>query len=277
MNIFFCTLLFVNFPVNDLFFLYKYIIYYVLMLDELLIFLGIGIISLGISGFLLSDRAGVVKPIAMRLFFIGVIFHELAHYVSSLAVGEVPNGMSVKWYAENKTQRFPNGSVSPSEPPSFLQSIVIAFAPLYISTWLIFLLVFGVIFTPMNNVVLKVISVFLVLSLLLTAAPSAQDIRMIGYAFQKDPQNSWYQILLILVSILILWAILLLTRFTFILDVFYYFAIAGIYLLLKFSVRGIGNLIERIFSHNYTKPSKTHPRAYTRKRYRPKKTRADCE
>jgi len=248
------------------------------MLDELLIFFGIGLISLGMSGFLLSDRVGVVKPIAMRLFFIGVIFHELAHYIASLAVGEVPKEIHVKWYSERyEGDCSPHGWVRPSEPPSFLQAVVIAFAPLYMSTWLIFLLVFGVLFTPLYDPIVKTTSVFVVVSLLLTAAPSAGDVRIIGYAFQKDPQHSWHQILLIIVSVLILWGILALTHITFFLDVLYYFAIEGIYLGLKFSIRGMRWLVARVTPHEYKKPTKTHSRAYTRKIYKPKKSRANCE
>ncbi|MFX1501152.1 MAG: hypothetical protein ACFFDH_09345 [Promethearchaeota archaeon] len=241
------------------------------MIEEPFVFLGILIISLVMSSFLLSDRAGMVKPIAWRLFYIGVIFHELSHAGMSLVVGRVPNEFKVKWRHEKKGYRDPHGSVKLEKPPSFLQAIVIALGPLYISTWLIFGLVFGIIFNPVFNPVVKTISIFLVLSLLLTAAPSGGDIRYISQAFNTAPAYSCYQILLISLSMVGLWVFLMITHITFFLDVFYYLAIAGIYLTLKFSFIGIRKLVLWVQSANFKKPKKVRFSRFSRKHYKPKK------
>ncbi|MFX0023933.1 MAG: hypothetical protein ACFE9S_16520 [Candidatus Hermodarchaeota archaeon] len=58
------------------------------MLQEPVIFAAIRVISLIMTNFLLSFRAGMLRPIALRLFFIGVIFHESAHYTMCLTVGK---------------------------------------------------------------------------------------------------------------------------------------------------------------------------------------------
>jgi hypothetical protein len=242
------------------------------MIEEPLIFLGIFIISFGLTNFLLSDRAGVVKPIAMRLFFIGVIFHELAHYCMCLAVGRIPRSITIKWGSENvEDKQNPRGSVVPADKFSFLQSVVVAFAPLYFGTWLIFWLWFGVISTPFYDPLIKTISSFALISILLTAAPSSGDLQFIHHTFRLDPKNSWYQIFLISISILILWLILMVTQIVFFLDVFYYLSIAGIYLILKFSLLGIRKFSDRINAYNYKKPHKIHFRRLTRRRYRPAK------
>jgi hypothetical protein len=242
------------------------------MIKEPFIFLGICIISLGLSSFLLSDRAGVFKTIALRLFFIGIIFHEIAHYLMSLAVGKIPEKISIKWRNEKyKFIRDPHGSVKPADPPSFLQAIVIALGPLYISTWLIFFLLFGVISIPLYNPVIKTIAVFLVFSLLLTASPSSGDIGAIATAFKEDPQHSWYSIFLIILSFLTLWFFLLSTQIIFFLDVFYYLAITGIYLIYKFSFIGIRKIIIRINSRIYNKPNKVRFKRFSRTHYKPKK------
>lgn len=242
------------------------------MLQEPLIFLGIYMISLILKNFLLSDRAGVFKPIAKRVFFIGVFFHEFAHYGMCLAVGRIPKSISFKWRDGKYNQdQNPRGSVEPKDAPSFMQSIVISFAPLYFSTWLIFWLWFGVIFTPLYDPIIKTIAVFVLLSLLLTAAPSHGDIGMISFSFRKDPKHSWYQIFLISFSILVLWLFLVITQITFFLDVFYYLAIAGIYLVLRFSFIGLRKLVIRIDSYNYKKPQKVRFRRFTRRRYKPTK------
>ncbi|MFW9969449.1 MAG: hypothetical protein ACFFDF_04555 [Candidatus Odinarchaeota archaeon] len=242
------------------------------MLQEPFVFLGIYIISLILTNFLLSDRAGMLKPIALRLFFIGVIFHELAHYTMSLAVGRVPKSLNIMWRDKNHRYALnPQGRVEPDDNFSFLQAVVVAFAPLYFSTWLIFWFLFGVIFTPLYDPAIKTLSVFVVLSLLLTAAPSSGDILFIGTSFKQDPKNSWYQILLIGLSILVLWGILVITQVTFFLDVFYYLAIAGIYLFLRFFLIGIRKIVSRIYSYNFKRPQKVTSRPLTRKRYRPVK------
>jgi hypothetical protein len=242
------------------------------MLDHLLIFLGVYIISIGMSAFLMSDRAGLLKPIALRLCFIGVIFHELAHYVMSLTVGRKPADISVKWRDDNyKHIRNPHGSVSPSKPESFLQAFIISLAPLYLSTWFIFFLWFDIIFTPFYDPLIKTVAVFILLSVLLTASPSGQDIRTIGKAFIFDPKNSWYQILLIICSILILLFFIIITHIVFPLDIFYYLAIAGIYLTLKFTLIAIRKLVCIINLYNYKKPHKIKFKRFTRKRYKPTK------
>ncbi|MFX0021516.1 MAG: hypothetical protein ACFE9S_04270 [Candidatus Hermodarchaeota archaeon] len=241
------------------------------MIEEPLVFLGIYVISLALSNFLLSDRAGILKPIALRLFFIGVIFHELAHYLMSLVVGRIPDSFNIKWRNEDNQKRSPHGSIYLEKPPSFLQAVIIAFAPLYVSTWLIFMLWFGVIFSPYFSPVLKTIAVFICISLFLTASPSKGDLQYVTHSFRKDPTNSWYQILLLCISTIILWVFFIFTRISLNLDFFYYLAIAAIYLMLKFSFIGIRKIMVKIQSGNFKKPEQIKFNRFSRQHYKPKK------
>ncbi|MFX0134603.1 MAG: hypothetical protein ACFFDN_13265 [Candidatus Hodarchaeota archaeon] len=242
------------------------------MIQEPLIFLGILIVSLIISNFFLNDRAGPFKPIAMRLFFIGVIFHELSHALVSIVVGRIPDHFKIKWRDEKSgSERSPHGSINFDKPPSFLQAAIIAIGPLIISTWLIFLLFFQVVLNSIFNPIIKTIAVFLCLSLLITASPSTGDLRYISYSFRNAPAYSCYQIFLIGFSILIFWLFLIITHITFFLDFFYYIVIAGIYLSLKYSLIGIRKLIIKIQSRDFTKPSKVRFKRFSRKHYKPKK------
>ena len=245
------------------------------MIQEPFIFLGIFVISLISSSLLLRDDAGPFKSVALRLFFIGVIFHELAHYVMSLVVGHVPDGIEIKWRHEKTRKRYPHGFVKPGKPLSFLQSFLIGFAPLYLSTWLIFYLWFGVVFNPQFMPLIRVIAGFISISLLLTASPSSADFRFISHSFKNDPTHSWYQIFLVIISTIILWFILSAFQINFFLDFFYYVAIAGLYFLLKFSFIGLGKIYNILQSRNYKKPSKLRFKRFTRKHYKPRKPKAD--
>lgn len=249
------------------------------MIQEPLVFLLILVISLIMSHFLLGDD----KPKGFRLvmywfFFLGVIFHELSHYLMCLMTGMKPEQIKVKWRNERFRFRDPHGSVKPSRTPTFLQAFVSGIAPLVFSTWAIFGLLFAVVsnsdffFQDSDTTVfIKSISVVLIVSFLMTAAPSTGDWQYITASFRENTSHSWYQVLLVSVSISILWFILNFTQITFFLDVFYYLSIAGIYLALKFSLIGSKKLIINIGARNYSKPSKVRMRPFTHKHYKPKK------
>jgi hypothetical protein len=237
-----------------------------------MIFLGVLVISLILSSFVYSDRSGVLRPILLRVCIIGVFIHELAHYIMSLVVGKMPDSFNIKWQRKSDlNEGGPHGSITLEKPPSFLQAVIIAFAPLYISTWLIFLLWFGVIFSPLFYPIVKIIAVFILISLILTASPSKADLRYISYSFRTDPSNSWYQVFLISISVLMLWIFLFFTQISLILDFFYYIVIAAIYLILKFSFIGIRKLSMKLHSRNFQKPEKIKFKRFSRQHYKPKK------
>ena len=232
------------------------------MIEEPLIFLGILICSLVISNIALKESySGPFYHIAIRLAFVGVVVHECCHYVMSLAVGIIPRDIEISWRDKESHQRNPYGSVQ-SRPRSFLQAFVICLAPLYISTWLIFLSI-NVMLGSQFDVFLRILAGFFAVSLLFGAAPSNRDFNNIPKAFGDDPLHSLYQIVLIGFSALILWGILVSTKVVFFLDVFYYLSIAGIYLILKFSFIAIDKIFDKIASKDYTKPRKTKFRKKT--------------
>jgi hypothetical protein len=240
------------------------------MLQEPFVFLGILVLSSLLTSLVFSDRAGVIRRIANYLFFIGVIFHEIAHATMILAGGRIPKGINV-WWRDSRNQANPHGSVEPDHNYSFLHTVLIAFAPLYFSTWLIFYLWFGVVNTPFYDPVIKTLAVVIIISLLLTAAPSGPDLRFIPLMFSRDPKHSWYQILLIFLSIFILWIFLVITQVSFFLDVFYYIAVAVIYFILRFSFIVFRKIGIKINSYYYKKPEKVSARKFTRRRYKPAK------
>lgn len=246
------------------------------MLEELFLFLIILITSLVISSLLFKNenRLGMFRPIVLRLAYVGVVIHELSHYIACLIVGIKPRHLKIKWRDEYFGKRFPHGSVEPGKPTSFLQSFVTAFAPLFISTWLI-MLTFYIFPNSDFNPIIRIIAGFFCISLFTGAAPSTTDFNYMLYAFRRDKAHSFYQIFLVLLSGVILWTILLFTQIIFFLDVFYYLAIAGIYLSLKFSFLGIHRVITKLLARDFKKPAKIKFKRFTRPLYKPKKTQTE--
>ncbi|MFW9989891.1 MAG: hypothetical protein ACFFC3_14665 [Candidatus Odinarchaeota archaeon] len=241
------------------------------MIEEPFVFLVVLLVSLIATHFLLSIRAGGFRHIFLRLFFIGVYFHEASHYIMCVLVGAKPEEIKVKWREEHYGFRYPHGYVTVSENLTFLQAFLIATAPLYLSTWLLFFLWYGALLNSTIHIVGRVLAGVIIISLLLNAAPSTTDFHNISTAFRKNPLYSWYQILLVLMSTGIVWLLLHFTPIIFFLDMFYYLAIAAIYFLLKFSLIRLRKVIIYFSNRNYSNPSKVRIRPLTHKHYKPKK------
>jgi hypothetical protein len=242
------------------------------MLEELIVFGIVLIVSLSarcLASNSAKQKLGIVHSIFLRLNFIGVVVHEISHYIMNLLVGIKPESIGIRWRNKQTHERNPHGWVK-SKPRSFLQASLICLAPLYISTWLCFWLLqvsFDSNFTP----VLRIIAAIFSVSVILGAAPSGTDFNNIPRAFRDDPFNSLYQIFLILISGTILWLILNITQVVFILDFFYYMAIAGLYFALKYCILGGKTITRIILSRNFGKPSKVRIKKDLRRQYKPKK------
>jgi len=187
----------------------------------------------------------------------------------NLVVGIKPTRIEIKWRDPQSRARSPHGAVY-SKPRSFLQAFLICLAPLYICTWLIFLSL-NIMINSNFNPIFRIIAGFFCVSLFLGAAPSAPDFNNIPRAFRDDPSHSLYQILLICASGMFLWMILIFTRISFMLDVFYYLSIISIYLMLKFSLLGISRLTQRLHINNFKRTPKLKFKKFTRRYYKPKK------
>ena len=248
------------------------------MLEELFLFLIILITSLVISSLLFKNknRLGMFRPIVLRLAYVGVVIHELSHYFACLIVGIKPRHLKIKWRDEYFGFRSPHGSVEPGRKVSFLQGFIVAFAPLYISTWLI-MLTFTIFPSSSFNPIVRVIAFLFCISLFTGAAPSTADFNYMLYAFKLDTTHTFYQIFLVCLSGIILGGVLLYTQVIFLLDVLYYLAIAGLYLFLKFSLIGIHRLMSIVRSRDFRKPTKIKFKSFTRPLYKPKKIKLEWE
>ncbi len=239
------------------------------MLEEPIIFVIIFIVSLTLKYLYNKGQFGYLNPLFLRLFYVGVIIHELAHYLMCKIVGVETRGIRIAWRSQGTGERNPHGAVG-THPPSFVQAIFIGLAPLYVGTWLIFL----TLATALNsdfNIYIRVISGLICFSILAAAAPSSQDFNNIPAAFSDSPANSWYQVLLLFLSGVTMWIILINIQVVFLLDVFFYLTFIAIYFMFKFSFIGIKKIILSLKSRNFKNPRESKIRPFLRRRYKPKK------
>ncbi len=239
------------------------------MLEEPIIFVIIFIVSFILKYLYNKGQFGYLNPLFLRLFYVGVIIHELAHYVMCKIVGVETRGILIAWRSQKTGERSPHGAVG-THPPSFVQAIFIGLAPLYIGTWLIFLTL-TIALRPDFNIYIRVISGLICFSILAAAAPSSQDFNTIPAAFSSSPANSWYQVLLLFLSGVTMWIILINIQVVFLLDLFFYLTFIVIYFMFKFSFIGIKKIILSLKSRNFKNPRESKISPFLRRRYKPKK------
>jgi hypothetical protein len=239
------------------------------MWEEIVVFLGIlggSWIASSLVRMILNKSNFIVSKIVYILTFIGVAVHEFSHYIANLIVGLKPGKIKIKWKSEHSGAIAPHGSVA-WKLRSFIQAIIICLAPLYISTWLIFLTFLSML-NPDFHILFRIISGILCISLFIGASPSAVDFGLIFKTFSFDVFYSLYQIFLITLSGIALWLVLIFTDIIFVLDIFYYLSIAGFYWMFKLSFMGIDKLVRLSGIH---KRSELNARSLTRRRYKPQK------
>jgi len=215
------------------------------MFEDIIWFFVILISSKILSTLLFSGDRGPFKRIIMGLAYVGVLVHELSHYIVNIVVGIMPRGIEVHYRSRKTGMPNPHGSVTSSPKRNFLQAFLICLAPLFISTWLIFWSL-SIIFAVQYNPLIRISAGFLCFSLFIGAAPSNTDFKNILRAFQKDPSHSIYQISIVSLSILLNWLIVSYYQITLMFDVYYYVVIMITYYLLKYGVIGLNKMVENL-------------------------------
>ncbi|MFW9939431.1 MAG: hypothetical protein ACFFFT_00225 [Candidatus Thorarchaeota archaeon] len=218
-----------------------------------------------------SDLGPVGNTIKHIFFFIGVIAHELSHRVMCAITGVPTSGMSVT-YRDDKTRRVaPQGYVTPRQEyqMSFLQALLVCFAPVLIGAWIIYFLL-QVALSSSFDPLFRIIAAFCALSVLLASSPSGSggDLSFIKFGYQNGPQHSQYQIFLVVISFLITWFIVGVYNIIFPVEFFYYFLLIFFYVLLKYGLISIRLLFNKVQNRNDRIPTKVK-RRLIRRRFRP--------
>ncbi|MHA1726899.1 MAG: hypothetical protein ACTSXH_19010 [Promethearchaeota archaeon] len=167
----------------------------ILLLDNVLMFIGIFILSLFVQEIIGYFRSSLLRAFIYCMSFLGVSIHEFSHYIISLLVGVIPKNISIA---------YDHGYVSfkRDQRITFFQMFLISFAPLYITSYLIYLslkILFSISLEPLMAFFL----VYLIISLFIGAAPSGADIKNVFLTLGENGAYTLYQFFLVIVSFFI--------------------------------------------------------------------------
>ena len=228
------------------------------MFEELPFMLGVLLFSILVSYLLLKYIPHPFKKIIVGFMIIGIVIHEFFHLIMCLITNTPIK--NVKFFEKIKTDegsgykefKF-NGSVTIRGEVElrFLQAVLISFAPLLFSFWLFFLLLDHVIH-PTNPITFFG-SLFIILSIMFSAAPSSADLKCIPRVFSENPKYSAYQIFLLLLSILLVWFVVSFFQLYSLHEIIIYLLIMLFYYFWKYGVKMINVLYRFAIPHKNLK------------------------
>ena len=223
------------------------------MFEEMPFILGFLIFSVIFSYLALKYVGPPFAKIIQVLTMAGIIIHELCHLVMCIITrAPIEKVTLIKKIDFKEEQRFGYyGEVlTHADRISFLQAVLIGLAPLLISFWIFFSLL-ELLTTLRVDAVGATISVLIMISISLSAAPSLSDLSIIPKAFLNDFNYSMYQIFLLVIALLLTFTTLSTFKLHGIHELYVYLIITGFYVGFKYGFRFIS-----IISHKNRSKSK---------------------
>lgn len=250
------------------------------MFEELPFMLIFLLFATSISYLLLNSTPPPLNKVMRALGVVGIVIHEICHLVACFITNaKVSNfkliGRVRSQEVSGKKGYYDYGgsvTVNSEEKFSFLQSVVIGFAPLVVNFWLFFLIL-EQLFNPRISAEFFFLFFFLEISLMTGAAPSLSDIACIPSAFSNNPRYSLYQVVLLSASILIVWIISEAYPVYFIHEIVYYGFIMLSYYGLRYGFLAIDGLIYRLRPNRHPYHVNLNHKALMRKTHKPIKAR----
>jgi hypothetical protein len=226
--------------------------------------------------YLFSFTRGVIRACLNILFFLGVIVHEFSHLFFSLIFGVPVERIEIKWRNPNGFGVAPHGKIATGDNPheSFMQGLMISFAPLLMSTFLFFGCI-DIITIINTSFFIKIFAIFLAISLILTAAPSKQDLNAVAWAISNDTILAFFQAACFGISLLFSITLINFSKiqlpFEFIYYMLYFLASFIIYFILFYSLKWTGMGIRAIYRKVSRRDNSLSNRSLNRKRIKSKK------
>ncbi len=184
---------------------------------------------------LYHQTKGKYKTAFSVLGFIGVAIHEAAHATLCLITGVPVKRVEVNYRNKMTGRVDPHGSVALERPQkvSFIQSLLIGIAPLLVGV-IVFFFLLEIALDMSAKPLYRIVSGIICVSVLLGVRPSTVDLKNIAVTFQKNPSQSFFQVILLCSSFGLVWILVDLFTIDFSLEFIYYFLIGVVFVVLKY-------------------------------------------
>ena len=247
------------------------------MFEEIVFMVGFAVFSVILSTILLKYSPNPLHAIARFIAIVGIIIHELSHALMCIVTNTKIRKIKLLERTDGKSSfglKY-GGRVELKDYVrlTFLQALLIGFAPIYISFWLFFFL-WGQLTNPSLDVLIFYIYIFIMISLVLSAAPSFADVLAIFGAFHFDWRYSFYQIGLTLLSITTVWLVVSYYQIQFFHEIVTYVFVFIGYYGFKVGFKGVKNMYVHFLGRKSRNMIKNRsPKALTRRRVKPARER----
>ncbi|KKN20418.1 hypothetical protein LCGC14_0935750 [marine sediment metagenome] len=217
------------------------------MFEEMPFILGFLIFSVIFSYLALKYVGPPFSKIIQVLAMAGIFIHEICHLVMCIITRTPIEKVTLIKKADFKEEprfEYYGELLTHADRISFLQAILIGLAPLLISFWIFFSLL-EMLTTIRVDAVIFTVSVLIMISISLTAAPSFADLSIIPKAFLNDFNYSMYQVFLLLISSLLTFTLLSTFKLQGIHGLYVYLIITGFCVGFKYGFRFISILLHK--------------------------------
>ena len=207
--------------------------------------------------------------------FLGVIVHEFSHLIVTLLCRLPVQALEIRWRHPKTNWIAPNGAVGTGDfsHRSFIKGFMICFAPLLVSTFLIFGCM-DILFTIETTWFIQAGAIFFIVSLVLGAAPSQKDLSNLAHSVANDPflglaQASCYG-LSVYIGVRFVDFSSLTLPFEFMYYALYFLASIVVYFMIFFSVKWTTRGIRAIYRKLSSGDTVSSNKSLTRKRIKSK-------
>lgn len=242
----------------------------IIMFEEIIFMVGFAVFSTITSYILLKYAPNPLHAIFRCIAVVGIIIHELSHALMCVVTNTRIRTIKLLERSDGKSSfglKY-GGRVELKDyiRLSFLQALLIGFAPIYISFWLFFFL-WEQLKIPNLDVLIFYVYLFIMISLVLSAAPSFADVLAIFGAFQFDWRYSMYQVGLTILSVCTVWFVVTYYQIQFFHEIVTYVLIFVGYYGYRIGIKGLKGTYSLLFARgSKNRITYLKPKALSRRR-----------